>query len=168
MEELINEWKSNSLSEKESNKTFLKTLQTKPKDEVFQALKSIHNDTFKQIDCLSCGNCCRTTPALIISSDIKRIAKHLNLSPKQFIKKYILEDVNGEMTLNGVPCSFLNQDNTCAIYDIRPEACRRYPHTDEVGFERRVALNVMNTIVCPAAYHITKRLANIFPTELPI
>lgn len=29
------------------------------------------------------------------------------------------------------PCQFLNTDNTCQVYDVRPSDCAGYPYTDE-------------------------------------
>ena len=115
----------------------------------------------KEADCLSCANCCKTTPALVERSDAKRIAKHLGMSPKGFIRKYLLEDINGELMIQRVPCTFLNTDNTCEIYDVRPKACREYPHTDQKDFNRRSKMNAKNTIVCPAAFEIVERLKAI-------
>ena len=57
-----------------------------------------------------------------------------------------------------VPCTFLNDDNTCQIYEVRPKACREYPHTNQDNFFRRGKLNAKNTLVCPAAFEIVKRL----------
>ena len=91
------------------------------------------------------------------------IASVLEISAKQFKKKYVLEDINGEMTLNGVPCRFLQADNHCSIYDHRPEACRRFPHTDEKEYVRRTSLNLANTMVCPAASQVLMQLKNVVP-----
>ncbi|MBK9736007.1 MAG: YkgJ family cysteine cluster protein [Saprospiraceae bacterium] len=156
--DLMQEWSENAKTQKEENKAFLKTLLPLPKLKILPTLLKAHTEVFEAIDCLKCANCCRTSPAIVIKSDINRLAKHFNQSPKQFIRQHVLTDINGDMVLNGVPCSFLNDDNTCAVYEIRPDACRRYPHTDEADFGSRPALNLANTIVCPAAYHIVNLL----------
>ncbi len=140
------------------NTDFLKSLGKQKADEFYPLLLDTHKKVFAKIDCLSCANCCKSSPPIIILSDIKRISKHLNISPKQFKRQYILEDINGEMSFNIVPCRFLNDDNSCQIYDIRPEACRRFPHTDEKEFTKRAQLNLKNTLVCPAAAEIVEHL----------
>jgi Fe-S-cluster containining protein len=151
-------------SEKElEQKAYLIALRKVKKELFYPVLTSVHEEVFTQTDCLSCAKCCKTIPALLTRSDIKRLAAHLNLPPKTFVRKYVLEDIQGELTLNGVPCTFLNSDNTCSVYDIRPEACRRYPHTDEVGYIDRTALNLANAAVCPAADEILTRLQKSFP-----
>jgi len=163
MDSLIGNWKDYSKEQKEENNRFLKDVWTLPKDEFQTSLVEAHRDAFQKIDCLDCANCCKTTPAIITKSDIARIAKHLNTSPKQFLRQYVIEDINGDMMLNGVPCRFLNADNSCNIYDVRPDACRRYPHTDEKEYVNRTALNLANTIVCPAAFYIVQKLKAQFP-----
>lgn len=163
MDAIIENWKDQSKEHKEENHHFLKNVWTLPKDEFQTSLTNIHQDAFQKIDCLACANCCKTTPAIITKSDISRIAKHLNTSPKQFLRQYVIEDVNGDMMLNGLPCRFLKEDNSCKIYDVRPEACKRYPHTDEKEYVNRPALNLANTIVCPAAFYIVQKLKMQFP-----
>lgn len=140
------------------NADFLKSLGKQNSDEFYPFLLNTHKIVFASIDCLSCANCCKSSPPIITSSDIKRISKYLNISPKQFKRQYVLEDVDGEMSFNLVPCRFLNDDNSCQIYDIRPEACRRFPHTDEKEFQKRAQLNLNNTLVCPAAAAIVEHL----------
>lgn len=156
MEHLLKNWNENAEKNYSENLVFLSSL--KGKLEWDDKARSTHEDVFAQTDCLACANCCRTTPALVERSDIKRIAKYLGITPKGFIRKYLLEDFNGEMVIQRVPCTFLNDDNTCNIYEVRPKACRDYPHTNQNGFNRRAKLNAKNTIVCPAAFEIIERL----------
>ena len=148
---------------KKQNELYLRSLKSKKTEDVYPVIKNIHKQTFNKISCLECANCCRTTPVLVTKNDVKKISNHLRISAKQFLKKYILEDINGEMTLNGVPCKFLNKDNSCTIYEIRPEACRRYPHTDEKEYPRRTTFNLANTLICPAASHILDQLKKEIP-----
>lgn len=119
---------------------------------------NIHKQIFNEINCLECGNCCKTTPAIILSSDIKRISKHLGMSKKSFERKYLMDDLTGDTVFNHVPCRFLLKDNTCEIYDVRPNACRQFPHTDEAAFIKRPRWNANNTTICPAAFLIVERL----------
>ena len=140
------------------NFSFLKTLNLQSEHLVEQKLFSIHDEVFSQTDCLECANCCKTCPPIITTDDITRISKYLKISKKQFKRKYILEDIDGSLSLNSVPCHFLQADNKCSIYDIRPEACRNYPHSRQRGFSARAKLNAKNTLICPAMYKIVKRL----------
>ncbi len=153
---MIKNWNEKCESNYSDNLSFLNSI--KGNREWDERAKEIHKDVFEKADCLACANCCKTTPALVDRSDAKRIARHLGISPKQFVRKYLLEDFNEEMVIQRVPCTFLNSDNTCQIYEVRPKACREYPHTDQRDFNRRSKMNAKNTIVCPAAFEIVERL----------
>lgn len=56
------------------------------------------------------------------------------------------------------PCPFLGEDDRCTIYDVRPEDCRHFPHTDKKHFTQRVYQHASNTQVCPAVYYIVEEM----------
>ncbi len=118
-----------------------------------------HKEVFDKIDCLDCANCCSSIPPLITNTDKKRIAKHLNLKLKDFEQQYITLDEDGDEVFNQSPCHFLGDDNKCFIYEVRPKACRQFPHTE--GHELFENLNLFKTNIkyCPAAFHILKALS---------
>ena len=156
MKEILERWKDKAHQDFNKNKDILRSL---PKGRsTDKVVSELHDQVFQEVDCLQCANCCKTTPALVTRPDAKRIAKHLSIPPKTFIRKYLLEDINGELMIARVPCTFLNEDNTCQIYAVRPQACREYPHTNQSGFSRRLKMNANNTIVCPAVFEIVNRL----------
>ena len=159
--DFISAWKSSLEGELSPLKEFLDDLSQMDKHEVNIAVSKEHKEVFSDMDCLTCANCCKTTPPLYTNKDVKRIAAFLKTTPKQFKRKYTIEDINGELIGIMVPCSFLNSDNTCSIYEVRPIACRTYPHTDDPDFALRSHLNYNNTIVCPASYAIVSRLKTI-------
>ena len=130
---------------------------------VHQQIVPLHNAVFAKTDCLACGACCKGSPPIVTKSDAKRIAKALEIPPKTFIKRYLVEDYDGSLMMNGVPCSFLGDDNRCSIYEHRPKACREYPHTNDPYFSKRPQLNSINTTICPAAEEIVNRLMKSLP-----
>ncbi len=144
--------------QKKTNEAYFKSIRAYKNPQTIELLKQNHNEVFSEIDCLSCANCCKTSPPIVTNRDKKRIANHLNMPPKQFERKYIIEDVNGEKSFSQVPCFFLQSDNQCSIYEVRPEACRRYPHTDEDDYFLRSSLNLKNTLICPAALLIFNKM----------
>lgn len=160
MSELMIEWEKLTPADKQKYEKFFRN--SRLKNEI-PKVKEWHEEAFQKINCLSCANCCKTTPALVTSSDIKRIAGFLKITPKAFVQKYVLEDINGELSLSTVPCHFLNPDNTCRIYEVRPQACRQFPHTDDPEYYKRPKLNASNVIVCPAAYFVAEKLMTLFP-----
>ncbi|WP_317046054.1 YkgJ family cysteine cluster protein [Algoriphagus boritolerans] len=130
-----------------------KLKKSKPKnlDAVFHHL---HEETFRQIDCLDCANCCKTTSPIFIRTDIDRIAKLFRMKSSQFIDEYLHQDEEGDYVLNFLPCPFLGADNKCLVYEDRPKACREYPHTNRKNMLGILDLSLKNTLVCPAVSKI--------------
>lgn len=141
------------------NKSF-EVLEKKQDQLTPDVVRSIHDNVFENTDCLDCGNCCKSAPPMIYSKDIKRIAKFLSIPPKTFKRKYVLEDIDGSLSFNHVPCHFLQSDNTCSIYEVRPDACRDYPHTDKLFFKRK-ELHRNNILICPAVEKILIKMEQI-------
>lgn len=143
-------------SEQKDNKRFLKNLKKKKNiDELFHHK---HEEVFKEIDCLKCANCCKTTSPIFKETDIKRISKNLKMKPNDFIEEYLVLDDENDYVLQSSPCTFLNQDNTCFIYDYRPQACREYPHTDRKKMTQILDLTFKNTLICPAVAKIVNEI----------
>lgn len=127
--------------------------QKKPKD-LDERFRNAHETVFERTDCLECANCCKTTSPIFLPSDIERISKHLKLKTKDFQSKYLKIDEDGDAVLKKSPCSFLLEDNTCAIYAHRPKACREYPHTNRKRIHQILDLTLKNASVCPAVQEI--------------
>jgi Fe-S-cluster containining protein len=91
-------------------------------------MQDLHDAEFKKTDCLKCANCCKTTGPLFTSADIERVSKYLKQKPQQFIEQYLRIDEDQDYVLQSVPCNFLDNENACMIYEVRPKACREFPH----------------------------------------
>ena len=155
---LIQIWKARKTDLK-FVKSIFKKLQSQKK--VHKEAQQIHEEVFEEIDCLECANCCTTIPPIISKRDEKRIAAHLNISTEKFKNTYIRVDEDGDAVLNSIPCTFLEEDNKCRIYEVRPTACRQYPHTGEMEFYKNLSLHKRNVKYCPALLEIVTRLAAI-------
>ena len=140
------------------NKKFFEKLRKKQPRNLDYLMVEIHDIEFKKTDCLSCANCCKTTGPLFTDADIERISKHLRQKPQQFIDQYLRVDEDKDYVLKEVPCNFLNQDNSCFIYDVRPKACREFPHTDRKKFNQITDLTLLNVAICPAAFNIVEKM----------
>jgi len=140
---------------------FNKLKKKKPKnlDDVVHAL---HEDVFKEIDCLACANCCKTLGPRITDNDIARLAKHLKQKPGKFIENYLKIDEDGDNVFKEMPCPFLMPDNYCMVYEVRPKACREYPHTDRKRFYQALDITLKNRETCPAVFEIAERLGEEF------
>jgi Fe-S-cluster containining protein len=80
------------------------------------------------------------------------------MKPQQFIDAYLQMDEENDYVLQQVPCTFLGADNYCTIYDVRPKACREFPHTDRKKFQQISHLPLKNIAICPAAYNIVEEM----------
>ena len=140
------------------NKRFFTKLKKKPPKNLDYLMWELHEEEFQRTDCLKCGNCCKTTGPLFTQVDIERIAKHLRVRPSDFIKTYLRIDEEGDYVLQQVPCTFLGADNYCSIYNVRPKACREFPHTDRKKFHQISNLTLKNVAICPAAFNIVEEM----------
>lgn len=139
-------------------KKFLHGLKRQRPDRLDENFHQIHDDVFTEIDCLACANCCKTTSPIFINVDIERIAKSLKMKPSVFTETYLKIDDEGDYVLQKSPCAFLGTDNYCSIYDVRPRACREYPHTNRKKMYQILDLTLQNTQVCPAVLKIVQKL----------
>lgn len=150
-------------AKKENQKYFQKLKKRTPK-RLDYLVQEIHEEEFERTDCLTCGNCCKTTSPIFTEKDIQRIAKHLRMKEVKFVEQYLDRDEDDFMVLKSAPCTFFDEsDNSCFIYDVRPKACAEYPHTNRKKFVQLGDLTVKNTEVCPAAYSILEELKNRLP-----
>ncbi len=58
---------------------------------------------------------------------------------------------------------FLDTENYCMIYEVRPKACREFPHTDRKKFHQISDLTLQNVAICPAAYNIVEEMKKRMP-----
>ena len=147
-----------SRSEYSSNqklKARLRRVKPKILDEQFEEL---HDEVFKEIDCLDCANCCKTTSPIFLNTDIDRLAKVFRMKSSAFIDEYLHRDEDGDFVLNSSPCTFLGTDNKCLVYEDRPKACREYPHTNRKKMHGILELSLKNTLVCPAVFKIFQQI----------
>ncbi len=140
---------------KETKKFFAK-LKKKPPKQLDSMMQVWDEEVFSEIDCLQCANCCKTTGPLFTNRDIDRIAKYLRIKPQKFIEQYLYVDEDDDYVLQKLPCPFLGQDNYCSIYEVRPKACREFPHTNRKNFHQISHLTLKNVAICPAAYQVVE------------
>lgn len=85
--------------------------------------------------CWECGNCCRGEGFVAVSGeDIERIAEYLGMDALEFTQTYTkLEKSRRGLVLKDKgedsACIFLNDDNRCEVYQVRPEQCVGFPYT---------------------------------------
>ncbi len=140
------------------NSSFFKKLQKNPPKQLDYLSQEIHTKVFEEIDCLQCANCCKTTGPLFTDNDIERIAKFMKIKPQTFIEKYLKIDEDNDFVLQQLPCTFLDAENYCMIYEHRPKACKEYPHTDRKKIYQIATITLKNASICPATYQFLEKI----------
>jgi uncharacterized protein len=159
--DLINEWKEDQSKSRLTARKVFDNEKLKSTPGIDALLKPINDEIVSKIDCLECGNCCKTTVTVFNQEDISKASNYLGISKKAFINKYLIMDVD-EFTTIQTPCPFLKEDNKCGIYEVRPHACASFPHTQRKSFLARRKSHESNYVVCPITYHIVNKLNLLF------
>jgi Fe-S-cluster containining protein len=158
MEEFINQLPQLAKDKHNENKKFFAKLRKKPPKKLDYLMQELHEEEFSRTDCLDCANCCKTTGPLFTDKDVTRIAKHFKMKEQAFITQFLRIDEDNDYVLQSVPCTFLGADNYCSIYEVRPKACREFPHTNRKKFQQISNLTLKNVAICPAAYTIVEEM----------
>ncbi len=151
--------KKQAVQKQKEHERFLSQLKKKPPKNLDVTVQNIHAEVFESIDCLQCAHCCKTTGPLFTEKDIERIAKGLRMKAADFESRFLRTDEDQDKVLNSLPCWFLNEDNTCSIYEMRPKACREFPHTDRKKIYQINHLTIRNTVICPAAFLFVEKMS---------
>lgn len=154
----IDEWKNRKLEVKDQNKKLTRKLSKLSDKKLNMLSEGLHEKVFKSIDCLECANCCKSIPPIINETDARRITKHLGMKITTFKDKYVKVDEDMDMVMSQSPCPFLQADNKCVIYEVRPKACREYPHTEDFDFTKNLKLHAINASYCPGVFHILEEM----------
>jgi Fe-S-cluster containining protein len=140
-------------------KSFLTRLEKKTPKGLDKIAAATEKEVWKEVDCLSCANCCKTMSPTFTKTDIKRISKHFGQTPDEFTKQYLRKDKIGDMLNKVEPCQFLNlKDNKCSIYEIRPLDCSGFPHLSKKRMLDYMHVHKQNIEYCPATYKLVEKM----------
>jgi Fe-S-cluster containining protein len=156
MEEIPSDWKNKAKQQSSVNRKFLEKLSNSKGAE--KKVFASHDKAFSCIDCMKCANCCKTLGPRFKTTDIVRISKHLRMKESVFIDTYLTVDEDADYVAKSLPCPFLEEDNSCSIYDVRPGDCKNYPYTDSDVFLKRLKTTILNSEYCPAVYFVIEDL----------
>ena len=151
----MNDWQKRS---KAHQKQYKQLLRKTDKNQALRQLPALHEEAFKNINCLNCAACCKSYSPRFKTPDIKRISRHLKMKEGDFIDTHLQIDEDGDYVLRSVPCPFLGTDNFCSIYEVRPSDCVRFPYTDEDVLLKRPGITLKNSTFCPIVVHVLERL----------
>lgn len=146
--------KQKASGEKRENKQLFKKLRKIRPSVLDEQIHSLHHKYMEEIDCLECGNCCKSISPAVKDSDISRLSKYMKIKPSAIVDNYFVMDDEGDYVFKSQPCPFIGEDNYCSVYDARPRACREYPHTDRVKIHQILDITFQNISVCPIVYEI--------------
>lgn len=134
--------------------SFLKQKDTNITDKQVYALNKLIEP---QIDCTSCGNCCKSLMINVTEEEATRVAARLQLSRKEFDEQYLEKGGYGLMVINTIPCHFLT-DNRCTVYEDRFAGCREFPALHLPYFTRRLFTVMIHYSRCPIIYNVVEAL----------
>jgi len=138
---------------------FLNQLIKKPPRGLDNLVAQAETQVWREVDCLSCGNCCREMSPTYTNKDIRRIAYHSRLSPAEFKKKWLRRDKNGDWLNKSTPCQFFDvETNRCGIYAIRPADCAGFPHLTKKKMVEYMHVHKQNINVCPATFKMVEKM----------
>lgn len=138
---------------------FLKKLDKIVPEGFDQLVAETDEAVWQDVDCLECANCCKTMTPTYSTKDIRRIAKHFGITQKEFKAKWLYqEEETGDWMNTSTPCQFLQDDNKCSIYEIRPSDCAGFPHHYKKEFDLYNDTYIGNVERCPATFELVNRL----------
>ncbi len=155
----LREFRKKVIENKSSFKRFLNRLAVKPPRGLDSLAIAVDLDTWKQTDCLSCANCCKTMSPTYSRKDLVRIAGHIGMSVDAFKLKYLYKDKQGDWINKKQPCQFLNPlDKKCSIYAVRPADCAGFPHHTRKKMVDYLHVFKQNIEYCPATYRMVEMM----------
>ncbi|MEO6548454.1 MAG: YkgJ family cysteine cluster protein [Ferruginibacter sp.] len=143
-----------------SFRSFLTKLEKNPPKELHTLMEQVDKEVWAEIDCLSCGNCCKQMTPTFSVKDIQRISAHFEITKTAFKEKWLKYDKKtGDWQNKTEPCQFLNQDNNkCSIYPIRPADCAGFPHLTKKKAVDYIHVHKQNIQYCPATYKMVEKM----------
>ena len=129
-----------------------------PGGRIDRIVHRLYQEVAAGIDCTACANCCRAIAPTLDRDDVERLARGPGLTPDELVERYLRPaEEAGWYVFRDLPCPFL-ADGRCAHYELRPEACRSFPHLHKDGFSTRSMSVVQNASVCPIVFNVYERL----------
>ena len=128
-------------------------------EEIDRQFLRLHKELFADYDCSKCRNCCKMYRGCIPKEDIEKDAGHLGITSEQFIDFFLIEERAADRyQTKHMPCDFLRKDGDCRLGECRPEACRKFPYTDQPKRLWNMLSMLDEATVCPVVYEIFERI----------
>jgi len=156
----LRSFKQKARHHKKTFRQFLTKIEKHPPRGLDTLTAALEPQVWKEVDCLTCANCCKTMTPTYTKTDIKRIAAHFKVTPKAFSDKWLKYDKKDNDWQNKTePCQFLNlKDNKCSIYEVRPADCAGFPHLPKKKMVEYMHVHKQNIEFCPATYKLVEKM----------
>ena len=156
-----------SRKKKELTKFIRKVGKSKTKG-ILKTVAEVVKEVWKEVACIDCANCCTKMTPTYTRKDVNRIAKHFNMTYKEYFEKWLTVDDNKDIINKSLPCQFLQKDKKCSIYAIRPDDCAGFPHFTRKDFRYQVKEKTYtnNLALCPATLIFVEKLKEKIEADL--
>jgi Fe-S-cluster containining protein len=156
----IEKLKNRGAQKKKELKKFLKRVEKNPPRGLLKTNAELTAQTWNEVDCLSCANCCKKMTPTFKKVEVKRIAEHIGMTYNDYFEKYLeIDEDNGDIVNKSTPCQHLDlSDNKCKVYDLRPADCRQFPHFQRKDFNDISYVIAENIPRCPATLIFVEKL----------
>jgi len=144
---------------KKAFKRFLGKVEKNIPKNINAIVDKVDAEVWQEIDCLSCANCCKKMTPTFTNVDIKRIAKHFEITQQEFKDKWLKYDKkDGDWVNVQQPCQFLDlTTNMCSIYEVRPADCAGFPHLKKKKVVEYIHVHQQNIEYCPATFKMVEK-----------
>ncbi len=85
----IEKLKNRGAQKKKELKKFLKRVEKNPPRGLLKTNAELTAQTWNEIDCLSCANCCKKMTPTFKKVEVKRIAEHIGMTYTEYFEKYL-------------------------------------------------------------------------------
>lgn len=140
----------------EENFQFRAFLKGEDSDNGDEIVHQLNHEISNQIDCTTCGNCCKMMKPSVTEKDVERLALKLDMPAAKVRETYVEREDHIDF-FKDTPCRFL-KDKKCTIYEDRPDDCRSFPHLHKDNFSSRMFQIIANYSTCPIVYNVVEEL----------
>lgn len=128
-------------------------------------LDSLLAEVSAQIDCTSCGRCCRKMGPQLDDADMARLGEGLGLSLAAMRERLLRPMWPGagegdQIWLLPDPCP-LHDGRLCTVYEHRPRVCRDFPQAVGANPVERLQIWVEYAHICPITFNTVEKLRNL-------
>lgn len=135
--------------------SFLKDSQDSKK--IDKIVHSLYKQISKEIDCTSCGNCCKLMDPVFKKKDIEKLFNVWGVEADKSLKKHFIEAKKENGFIFKTPCPLL-KETKCSQYLSRPAGCKSYPHLHKKNSVFKVKEVIENYSICPIVFNVYEDL----------